>query len=134
MNQNSEAAFPDEWPAGCPPISAANCDGSYFHLLGENPPGTGDLRSFAEKGRKLKNVPPCPCMPYGLSVFTDRDDAFFMHRAMPRLGKFIALLQFKSSDGKVMLTPGQRPSHNTWWPSSDCVRSECIVRIESVLS
>lgn len=134
MSQSPGAAISDEWPVGCPPVNAANCDGAYFHLLGENPPGKDDLKSFAEKGRKLRHVPPCPCMPYGLSVFTDRDDALHMQRAMPYLGRFVALLQLQAEHGKVMLTPGQRPSHNTWWPSSDCVRGECIETIESVLS
>jgi hypothetical protein len=60
MIQSCEATFPNHWPEGCPPSTAANCDGEYFHLLRETPPGKEDLRSFAEKGRKLKNVPQCP--------------------------------------------------------------------------
>lgn len=133
MSQSSELTYPGDWPADCPPAAARNCDGPYFHLLRESPPGNTDLKSFAEKGGNLRNVPLCKCMPYGLSVFTERDDALFMQRAMPRLGNFIALLQLSAVDGKVMLTPGQRPTHNTWWPSSNCVRANCATTIESVI-
>ena len=122
--------FPSDWPANCPPGQADLCDGDYFHILQENPPGERDLKSFVEKGRELRFTPVCPCMPYGLSVFADRDDAAFMQRAMPRLGEFVALLQLTMHDGKVMLTPGQRPTHNTWWPSSHCDRRNCVSKVE----
>lgn len=135
VNESSQPSMPvfsSDWPADCPPDHADLCNGTYFHILQENPPGVHDLMSFAEKGRKLRTTPACPCMPYGLSVFTDSDDAAFMQRAMPRLGKFVALLQLIMSDGRVMLTLGQRPTHNTWWPSSNCVRRNCIAKVESV--
>lgn len=133
MNEISGSAFPELWPEGCPPTNAANCDGAYFHLVGQDPPGTDDLKSFAERGRTLRSVPPCPCMPYGLSVFADRNDVLHMHRAMPRLGRFVAMLQLRAEHGKILLTPGQRPSHHTWWPCSDCVRGTCVEKIECVV-
>jgi hypothetical protein len=124
--------FPNTFPNGCPPDQAAECNGTYFHVLKENPPGESDLKSFHEKNRKLNSQLSCPCMPYGLSVFSDREDAVFMQGAMPKLGNFVGELRLNPPDGKVIPTPGQRPSHNTWWPSVDCDRRRRVVQIERV--
>ncbi len=118
--------FPGDWPENCPPIQAEDCNGDYFHILIQNPPGETDLTSFHEKGRKLQSQLPCVCMPYGLSVFTDRHDALHMQRVYPRLGNWIATLSLTTTDGKMMLTPGQRPTHHTWWPSLECVRRDRV--------
>lgn len=132
MNQSTAVGFPSHWPSECPPADSTACTGEYFHLLTANPPGKDDLKSFAEKERILRHVPRCPCMPYGLSVFAEREDAMFMQRAMPKLGAFIAVLQLRPDDGKAMRTPGQRPSHHTWWPSRDCIRVDKVESIEIV--
>lgn len=126
-------SFPDSLPRDCPPNQAVVCDGDYFHILQQNPPGMDDLKSFHEKGRTLGRPPKCPCMPYGLSVFTDREDVLHMQRAMPYLGKWIGTLTLSQQDGKVMLTPGQRPSHHTWWPSTECDRPTRITYTEEVV-
>ena len=125
-------SFPNNWPTECPPSDALNCNGLYFHILKENPPGADDLRSFHEKGRALRFQPKCACMPFGLSVFTDRDDVLHMRRTMPYLGKWIGTLTLTQQDGMVLLTPGQRPTHNTWWPSTECVRPHRIKIMEEV--
>ncbi len=124
--------FPSDWPTECPPTEAVSCNGIYFHLLNKKPPGPDDLRSFVEKGKTLRFPPSCVCMPFGLSVFTDRDDVKHMRKSMPQLGKWIGTLSLNQQDGKVMLTPGKRPTHNTWWPSIECNRPERITHMEEV--
>ena len=125
-------SFPDNWPKDCPPSQALTCNGSYLHIIKQNPPGTDDLRTFHENGGVLRFPPRCPCMPFGLSVFTDREDVLHMRRTMPKLGKWIATLNLTQEDGLVMLTPGQRPTHNTWWPSAECDRPKRITHMEEV--
>jgi len=120
--------FPNEWP----PEEAVSCSGDYFHIPQEDPPGADDLKCFQEKGRKLRYAPSCACMPYGLSVFTDRADALHMQKAMHRIGGFIGTLNLTATDGKVMLTPGQQPTHDTWWPSCECDRKNRVAKVEKV--
>jgi hypothetical protein len=125
-------SFPDNWPKDCPPSQALTCNGSYLHIIKQNPPGIDDCRTFHEKGGVLRSPPRCPCMPFGLSVFTDREDVLHMRRTMPKLGKWIVTFTLTEPDGLVMLTPGQRPTHHTWWPSIECDRPSRITLTEEV--
>ena len=62
----------------------------------------------------------------------DKDDAAWMSRSMPRLGKFLARGNLSPTDGVTKLTPGQKPSHTTWWPSCECVRLDLFHDVEEV--
>ena len=124
-------SFPREWAVGCPPSDSASADGIVYRIVVSNPCRVSDFLSFNEKKRVLRSLP-CPCMPLGLSVFSNKDDAVWMSRSMPRLGKFLARGNLSSVDGVTMLTPGQRTSHTTWWPSCECVRLELFREVEEV--
>ena len=93
-----------------------------IRIVRTDPPTTEDSASFTELGRHLKSALECPCMPMGLSVFLTRDDAAWMSHKHPRLGRFLAAGTLGETDGAVKLAKGQRPSHTTWWPSSECDR------------
>lgn len=56
-----------------------------------------------------------------------------MSRSMPRLGKYLARGNLSPIDGVTKLTPGQRPSHMTWWPSCECARLDLFRDVEEVV-
>jgi len=125
--------FPQDWATGCPPADAVASNGPVFRIVSSNECQEADFLSFSEEGRALRRPTPCPCMPFGLSVFPNKDDAAWMSRSMPRLGKFLARGNLSPIDGVTKLTPGQRPSHMTWWPSCECARLDLFRDVEEVV-
>jgi hypothetical protein len=125
--------FPTDWAEGCPPPDAPAGDGVIYRIVKANPPAASDFLSFVEEGRPLRRPTPCPCMPYGLSVFPDRADAVWMSRSLPRLGKYLAKGTLGAADGCCKLTPGQRPTHTTWWPSCECARAGLFTEVEDAV-
>jgi hypothetical protein len=125
--------FPTDWEGACPPADAAAGGGIVYRIVATKPPTDSDFLSFAEEGRQLRRPTPCPCMPYGLSVFPERADAVWMSRSLPRLGKYIAKGTLGSAEGCCKLTPGQRPSHTTWWPSCECTRIGLFTEVEEAV-
>lgn len=126
-------AFPNSWPPGCPPADGVPANGIVFRLTGSNPPLAEHFRTFAEMGKQLRRLPDCPCMPYGLSVFRDRDDAEHMYRLFPLLGRFIASGTLAAEHGVTKLTPGQRPTHTTWWPAEGLTREALFGDVEEII-
>ena len=114
--------FPEDWPEGCPPADSSIANAIVIRIVQNNPPTIRDFSSFVELGRQLNSPVDCPCMPLGLSMFLSRDDAIWMSRKYPRLGRYLAMGQPSIADGTVKLTKGQRPTHTTWWPSNECER------------
>ena len=45
-------SFPDSWSEDCPPSQALACNGSFFHIIKQNPAGADDCRTFHEKGQR----------------------------------------------------------------------------------
>lgn len=124
--------FPTDWPPGCPPADTKDTSGVFYRIVKTSPPTADDFRTFHEMGKRLRGALPCPCMPYGLSVFPNREDAAWMTRVMPKLGNHLARGVLEAGNGPSKLTPGQRPSHTTWWPSCECDRSGCFPDVEDV--
>jgi len=125
-------SFPQDWAPGCPPSDSVSAHGVVYRIVVSNPCQESDFLSFDEEKRVLRSLPPCPCMPLGLSVFPDKEDAAYMSRKMPRLGKFLTRGNLSPADGVTKLTAGQRPSHTTWWPSCECVRLDLFSEVEEV--
>lgn len=86
----------------------------FFKMADEqaNPPTAADLASHHETGR-LPNAP--PCLRCGLSVFRDVQDAVHQQRLIPKLGRWIARGTLSAEHGQTKQTPGQQPTHTTWW-------------------
>ena len=105
--------FPEDWPAGCPSDDTPPADLTVYRIVKNNPPTAVDFLSHHETGRLPKAD---PCLRCGLSVFIIPDDAAHQRRLMPRLGRFIAMGILTAEYGKARPTPGQQPSHTTWWP------------------
>ena len=105
--------FPDDWPADCPSEDTPVANLTVFRIVKHRPPTATDLLSHHETGRLPKAD---PCLRCGLSVFIIAEDAAHQRKLMPRLGEFIARGTLTAEHGKARLTPGQQPSHTTWWP------------------
>ena len=105
--------FPEDWPAGCPSDDTSAANLTVFRLVKNSPAIPDDFLSHHETGRLPKAD---PCLRCGLSVFIIAEDAQHQRKLMPRLGKYIALGTLAAEHGKARLTPGQQPSHTTWWP------------------
>ena len=59
-----------------------------------------------------------PCLRRALSVFRSKADAQHQVRPFRRWRKkFIARASLEGSRGRAMLSPGQQPTHTSWWPA-----------------
>ena len=124
-------AFPDSWPPDCrPPADSFPPAGEFYRLVRTNPPTEADFLSFVELGKVLRGVVPCPCMPFGLSVYRDRLDAAHTSLLFPKLGRFLAVGLLDSTCGAVKPTPGREPTHTTWWPPDGFDRVTPFTRTE----
>jgi len=124
--------FPNDWPQGCPPEDVHPTSGLVYRIVHTNPATAADFVTFAELGRFLRKPPDCPCMPVGLSVFQNGDDAAWMARKHPYLGKFLASGVLSPADGVIKPTKGQRPTHMTWWPAAGCDRVQPFTACQEV--
>ena len=69
----------------------------------------------------------------GLSVYTDRDRAIQCAGRYRNLGKNIARLTLTHVAGKALETPGQFPSHHTWWKTEDFDPTKVAQVMQSLL-
>jgi hypothetical protein len=112
----NDRAFPDHFPAGCPPQDAAPADGVVYRITKNNPPTPEDFLSFYEEGKQLRgNSPVAQCRSRGLSVYREIEDARHQLAALPALGDHIAEGVLTEQHGVTKLTPTKRPTHTTWW-------------------
>ncbi len=121
--------FPDDWPKGCPPDEAEDAYGEVFRIVRDYPPSNSDMMSHHETGR-LPKAP--PCLRCGLSVFLVEEDAVNQQQLLPKLGKRIANATLNATHGKISLTPGQQPTHTTWWPCTIVDRAALFVVAKEV--
>ena len=98
--------FPEDWPPGCPPAEATPVSEAVVRVVKTNPPSEKDFLSFIELGRHPSGATACPCMPWGLSVFLDAEDARWMCLKYPRLRRFLARVVLADGDGVLMPTNG----------------------------
>jgi len=122
-------SFPLDWPAECPSAVTPDAEGEVFRIVKENPPGASDMLSHHETGKLPKAD---PCLRCGLSVFRTLDDALNQQKLLPRLGKRIAKGHLTDADGKAAPTPGQQPTHTTWWPFEGIDRAAKFVVVQEV--
>lgn len=121
--------FPDDWPNDCPPPEADDALEEVLRIVKDNPPSPDDMMSHHEAGRLLKAP---ACLRCGLSVFRLIDDAINQQRLLPRLGRRIARARLDATHGKTCVTPGQQPTHTTWWPSVGVDRAALFVVVQEV--
>jgi len=121
--------FPDTWPDDCPPNEAEDATDEVFRIVKNNPAVASDMLSHFETG-KLPHAP--PCLRCGLSVFRLLADALNQQGLMPRLGKRIAKGELRPEHGRTLLTPGQQPTHTTWWVAVDVDRAALFVVVKEV--
>lgn len=112
--------WPTEFPEDCPPTQAHAANGSYYRIVKSDPPVRDDFvpvyirnRRLAERvvsrGRRTL------CETFGLSVYSDWNDAVQCASQYPKIGNMIANVNPTSSCGKVLHTGGEFDSHHTWW-------------------
>ncbi len=94
-------------------MATPDANGEVYRIVKNNPVQWTDMQSHYELGRLPKAD---ACLRCGLSVFQLLEDAIHQQQLMPRLGSYIAKGQLSLSHGKAVLTPGQQPTHTTWWP------------------
>jgi hypothetical protein len=119
--------FSSDWPADCPPKDTPDAQGDVFRIVKENPPAPQDMLSHHETGRLLKAD---PCLRCGLSVFRLLEDALNQQRLLPKLGKRIAKGTLAPAHGKARPTPGQQPTHTTWWAYVGVERAALFVVVQ----
>ena len=59
------------------------------------------------------------CETMGLSVYADAKDAVQWALRLPQIGSNIARLTLNPYSGKILNTPREGNSHNTWWRAHD---------------
>ncbi len=121
--------FPEDWPSGCPAADTPDADGEVFRIVKDDPPSAADMRSHHETGRLPKAD---PCLRCGLSVFRRVEDAVNQQSLLPRLGKKIAKATLVAPHGKAILTPGQQPTHTTWWAYEGVDRASLFAVVQEV--
>ncbi len=122
--------FPQDWPNGCPATDVPGADGIVYRIVKVSPPTATDMLSHHESGR----LPTAnPCLRCGLSVFGILEDARNQRQLMPKLGGWIARGTLTPTHGKAHRTPGQQPSHTTWWPYEGVDRAAIFSVIPEVV-
>jgi len=128
--------FPEDWPVGCPPEEATDANGTYFLLIGSDPPNPdgkdADARSKCEKkGGDFCND--CDCC--GISVFPNIHDAraqyhfnrrWCSEKLAKRIWCFVASASLQPAHGVVRVIGGEVETHTNWWPQKDLdVKARC---------
>ena len=116
--------WPPDFPDDCPPEQAYPANGTYYRIVKNDPPKSGDFVSvyYLNRGRAMTEIGrgrKTECETMGLSVYTDRDDAANCALQYPKIGDRIASVALTSVSGKVLYTGGRFPTHHTWWKDSD---------------
>ncbi|KGW81876.1 hypothetical protein Y033_4721 [Burkholderia pseudomallei MSHR435] len=109
------AGFPTGCPAKIPGVRA--CANDVVYRFTQNPPSAGDLLSYAELGRQVRQSlsQAAVCKSHGISVFTDTRDANHFRGLQPNGGgQHMATATLTQADGLVAKTG--KLSHHTWWP------------------
>ncbi len=107
--------WPEHFPENCPPANSIEAGGTVHRFVRNNPPENNDFRS----NRLLhpqqdfgENI----CQACGLSVYRDKNDLIRKLRRLPAKRKcHIATGNLNPDTGKILPTPTQGDSHNTWW-------------------
>ncbi|MGB5961238.1 MAG: hypothetical protein WBG73_11310 [Coleofasciculaceae cyanobacterium] len=110
--------WPEHFPTGCPPQTAHNTSGEVYRLINNDSPMPNDFRSWREENKDKE----CPngvteCQACGLSVYTEKADAYRVIKRIPRFRKAKPALGNLTTDlGLTLHTPSNTSqSHHTWW-------------------
>lgn len=111
------------WPQDCPPSTAEDANGTYFHLLKNSQPAGDDLKSYFEQNKGKS------CASRALSVFVSEEQMLHFWRLNQRLGNFVARLELAPGHGKIKV-PVRHDGHTEWWPAPDLNRQTVIEEIK----
>jgi hypothetical protein len=111
------------WPQDCPPSTAEDANGIYFHLLKNKPPAGTDLRTYFEQNKGKS------CASRALSVFVTEEQMLHFWRLNQSLGNFVARLELAPCHGKIKV-PVRADGHTEWWPSPGLIRASVIKEIK----
>jgi hypothetical protein len=111
------------WPQDCPPPAAVDANGTYFHLLKNNPPAGNDMKTYFEQGKGTS------CVARALSVFVAEEKIRHFQGLFPRIGSYVAKLQLAPEHGKIKV-PVREDGHTEWWPSPGLDRTSVITEIK----
>ena len=117
--------WPEWFPPGCPPADANHASGTFYRLVGNDPPAPDDFtpgfllfpgRNFCKRPQPTHGVSRL-FMACGLTVFRAKEDATRMKEIVPRLrNKFLAGGELMPDLGKIKHTPHHEGcSHHCWW-------------------
>ena len=112
--------WPTEFPEDCPPTQALAANGSYYRIVKSDTRGRDDfvplyVQSKRRAELEVRKGRRTLCETFGLSVFSDRNDAVQCASQYPNIGNMIANVNPTSSCGKILHTGGRFASHYTWW-------------------
>lgn len=117
----------------CPPSDAIEAHGEVFRCCKRESPIDSDLETHEERGLALNAD---PCRRKAISVFTTREDAEHQGRTFIRWKKvFVMSAKLAREHGVMKVTPGQQPTHTSWWPSPNlppAERAKLFTRIGKV--
>ncbi len=129
--------WPTNLPVDCPPRDSEAADGTYFHIVKDDPPGNEDFVPLNEKDparaeQQIARGRATRCETMGLSVYADRDDAINCAMQYPKIGNKVAIMALTPSAGKTLHTPRGWPSHHTWWSPKDSTPQTFVIDITDV--
>lgn len=112
--------WPEDFPEGCPPEQASRVNGTYYRIVKNDPPESGDFVSNYHLNQKraereISRGRRTQCETMGLSVYTESVDAIQCAQQFPKLGSKIAHLFLTPASGTALKTGSGWDSHNTWW-------------------
>ena len=116
--------FPNWFPEGCPPSTAADASGEVFRIVAAEQVTDADFRSHHELGTALAAD---PCARCGVSLFTSFENALHRQRLSPRLGKFLSKGVLSPQHGKTGI-PNVKSGHLEWWAYQNVPRHSCFER------
>ena len=116
--------WPDDFPAGCPPLNSVAANGTFYRIVKSDPPTREDFVSTyvgnqTRAERLIAQGKNNHCELLGLSVYGEMGDAIQGAIRYPEVGNFIAAIDASPESGKSMPTPRGVNSHHTWWVTRD---------------
>lgn len=117
----------ENYPPGCPPVSASEINGFFYRLVGRLAKCKGkDFKSSYERsgGHYANNGD--KCSQRCISVFSEKEDVEKLLLQHPKMPHFIAILNLTGGHGVLLNCHSafDLPSHYNWWKSQglDCTK------------
>jgi hypothetical protein len=112
--------WPTHFPPACPPVDAECKSITVYRFLDDdddvtNPKNFLTVRE-SSPGRVFKPTEK-ECRACSLSIFTNKEEAVRLQKAIPRWRKPFAEGELDIDSGKIKHTPspGSNNSHHSWW-------------------